>query len=202
MLPAKRELLGTTSRYPFEVRDSKYCLHDIPDVKVAPETLKLAEHVLSGNEASFACHCHKPTSRQELRLYLLNAQLARRKSDSEPWGAGRYSSITERRYWPYALLPNRRIIVSSRASSMNPRSKAISSGQQILNPWRISSVRAKLAASTSESGVAVSSHAKPRPMRSTLSAPASRYTRLTPVISCSPRAEGLSDLAMSTTFES
>jgi hypothetical protein len=42
--PWDKGLMGTTLRYPYEVRDSKDYFYDIPDVKVAPELLKLAEH--------------------------------------------------------------------------------------------------------------------------------------------------------------
>ena len=44
---------GTTLRYPYEVRDFKDYFYDIPDVKVAPDMLKLAEHILSSKEATF-----------------------------------------------------------------------------------------------------------------------------------------------------
>ena len=51
--PWEKGLMGTTLRYPYEVRDSKDYFYDIPDVKVAPDMLKLAEHILSSKEATF-----------------------------------------------------------------------------------------------------------------------------------------------------
>jgi DNA end-binding protein Ku len=42
-----------TLRYPYEVRDSNEYFHDIPDVKVAPDMLKLAEHILQSKETKF-----------------------------------------------------------------------------------------------------------------------------------------------------
>ena len=51
--PWEKGLMGTTLRYPYEVRDSKDYFYDIPDVKVAPDMLKLAEHILSSREATF-----------------------------------------------------------------------------------------------------------------------------------------------------
>src|SRR6516162_9126566 len=42
-----------TLRYPYEVRDSNEYFHDIPDVKVAPDMLKLAEHILQSKETTF-----------------------------------------------------------------------------------------------------------------------------------------------------
>ena len=44
--PWDKGLMGTTLRYPYEIRDSKEYFDDIPDVKVAPDMLKLAEHIL------------------------------------------------------------------------------------------------------------------------------------------------------------
>ena len=43
-------LMGTTLRYPYEVRNSKDYFYDIPDVKVAPDMLELAEYILSSKE--------------------------------------------------------------------------------------------------------------------------------------------------------
>ena len=51
--PWEKGLMGTTLRYPYEVRDFKDYFYDIPDVKVAPDMLKLAEHILSSKEATF-----------------------------------------------------------------------------------------------------------------------------------------------------
>src|SRR5271157_3135414 len=49
--PWEKGLMGTTLRYPYEVRDSKDYFYD--DGKVAPDMLKLAEHILSSKEATF-----------------------------------------------------------------------------------------------------------------------------------------------------
>src|SRR5207244_3402764 len=42
--PWEKGLMGTTLRYPYELRDSKDYFDDIPDVKLPAEMLKLAEH--------------------------------------------------------------------------------------------------------------------------------------------------------------
>ena len=68
-------------------------------------------------------------------------------------------------------------------------------GRATLRPWRCSMVWMKLAASSSESCVPVSSHAMPRPRTSVRSWLCSRYQQLTSVISSSPRGDGLSDSA-------
>ena len=51
--PWEKGLLGMALRYPYEVRDAKDYFYDIPDVKVAPELLALAEHILKTKEARF-----------------------------------------------------------------------------------------------------------------------------------------------------
>lgn len=51
--PWDRGLLGTTLRYPYEIRDAREYFDDIPDVKLVPDMLKLAEHILATKEAGF-----------------------------------------------------------------------------------------------------------------------------------------------------
>ncbi len=51
--PWDKGLLGTTLRYPYEVRDTKDYFDDIADVKVPAEMLKLAEHILDTKAGEF-----------------------------------------------------------------------------------------------------------------------------------------------------
>lgn len=51
--PWDKGLMGTTLRYPYEIRDSKDYFDEIPEVKVAPDMLKLAEHILESKKADF-----------------------------------------------------------------------------------------------------------------------------------------------------
>jgi DNA end-binding protein Ku len=51
--PRDKGLIGTTLRYPYEIRDPKDYFDDIPEVAVEPETLKLAEQILKSNAADF-----------------------------------------------------------------------------------------------------------------------------------------------------
>ncbi len=46
-------LLGTTLRYPYEIRDSKEYFDDIPAIKVPPDMRKLAEHILQSKAGDF-----------------------------------------------------------------------------------------------------------------------------------------------------
>jgi DNA end-binding protein Ku len=51
--PWEKGLLGTTLRYPYEVRPAKDYFDDIPDVKIDNEMLSLAEHILKTKEQHF-----------------------------------------------------------------------------------------------------------------------------------------------------
>lgn len=46
-------LVGTTLRYPYEIRDAKAYFEDIPDLPVEPEMLKLAELILKNKTTDF-----------------------------------------------------------------------------------------------------------------------------------------------------
>ncbi len=46
-------LLGTTLRYPYEVRDAKDYFGDLPELTLAPDMLTLAEHILAGKAGDF-----------------------------------------------------------------------------------------------------------------------------------------------------
>jgi DNA end-binding protein Ku len=51
--PWNKGLTATTLRYPYEIRDAKAYFDDIPDVKVEPDMLKLAEHILRNKATDF-----------------------------------------------------------------------------------------------------------------------------------------------------
>ena len=51
--PWDKGLMGTTLRYPYEIRDAKEYFDDIPNVKVESDMLKLAEHILRSKAAEF-----------------------------------------------------------------------------------------------------------------------------------------------------
>ena len=51
--PWEKGMLGTTIRYPYELRKSSDYFSDIPDVKIDPELLRLAEHILLGKSTPF-----------------------------------------------------------------------------------------------------------------------------------------------------
>jgi DNA end-binding protein Ku len=51
--PWDKGLMGTTLRYPYEIREAKEYFDDISNVKVAPDMLNLAEHILQSKRADF-----------------------------------------------------------------------------------------------------------------------------------------------------
>jgi DNA end-binding protein Ku len=51
--PWEKGLVATVLRYPYEIRDTKEYFDDIPDIKVAADMLKLAEHILKTKTEDF-----------------------------------------------------------------------------------------------------------------------------------------------------
>ena len=51
--PRDKGLTATTLRYPYEIRDAKEYFDDIPDVRVEPDMLKLAQHILQSKATDF-----------------------------------------------------------------------------------------------------------------------------------------------------
>jgi DNA end-binding protein Ku len=51
--PWDKGIMATTLRYPYELRDAKDYFGEIPELKVAPEMLQLAEHILETKAADF-----------------------------------------------------------------------------------------------------------------------------------------------------
>jgi DNA end-binding protein Ku len=51
--PRGNGLIGTTLRYPYEVRDEQIYFGDIAEVKIPKDMLSLAEHILNSKAAMF-----------------------------------------------------------------------------------------------------------------------------------------------------
>ena len=51
--PWDKGVMCATLRYGYEVRDAREFFDDLPDVKIAPDMLKLAEHILASKKADF-----------------------------------------------------------------------------------------------------------------------------------------------------
>src|SRR5262249_46095661 len=51
--PMDKGLLGTTLRYPYELREAKPFFSDVPSLRVPRDTVKLAEHILDSKAGHF-----------------------------------------------------------------------------------------------------------------------------------------------------
>jgi DNA end-binding protein Ku len=51
--PYEKGLLGTTLRYPYEVRSAQAYFAELPDITTAPQMLTLAEHILDSKAGDF-----------------------------------------------------------------------------------------------------------------------------------------------------
>jgi DNA end-binding protein Ku len=51
--PYYKGLLGTTLRYPYEVRNAEDYFCDLPDLAIVPDMLRLAEHILDAKTGEF-----------------------------------------------------------------------------------------------------------------------------------------------------
>ena len=51
--PWDKGLMGTTLRYPYEIRDAKEYFDSIPNIQLEPDMLKLAEHILQSKTTDF-----------------------------------------------------------------------------------------------------------------------------------------------------
>jgi DNA end-binding protein Ku len=51
--PHGKGLIGTTLRYPYEVRKESEYFDDIADIKIAPDMLQMAEHIIKQKQADF-----------------------------------------------------------------------------------------------------------------------------------------------------
>ena len=73
-----RGLIGTTLRYPYEVRNSKDYFDDIPDLTPAPELLRLAAHILDSKTAAFEPASFRDRYEEALLAHQLPEPKARR----------------------------------------------------------------------------------------------------------------------------
>jgi non-homologous end joining protein Ku len=85
--PWEKDIMGTTVRYPYEVRDSKDYFYDISDVKVQPDLLQLAEHISEEQGSA-------------LRPFAIRRSLRADRSRSPEEQAGRHAGKKAGRHGP------------------------------------------------------------------------------------------------------
>jgi DNA end-binding protein Ku len=87
--PYGRGLIGTTLRYPYEVRDAKNYFDDIPDLTPAPELLRLAEHILDSKLAAFDPSAFRDRYEEALMAHLKAKQAGLPPQPKQSWAAPR-----------------------------------------------------------------------------------------------------------------
>ena len=102
--PREKGLIGTTLRYPYEVRDAKEYFDDIPEVKVEPDMLKLAEHILESKAATSTRPSSSITTRK------LWSRCSKRSRQAWPYHASkrRRERITWSTSWTRSVAASRR----------------------------------------------------------------------------------------------
>ena len=68
--PYGKGLLGTTLRYPYEVRDAKDYFGDLPELALAPDMLALAAQILESKVADFDPHAFRDRYEEALLAHL------------------------------------------------------------------------------------------------------------------------------------
>ena len=87
--PYERGLIGTTLRYPYEVRDAKNYFEDIPDLTPAPELLRLAEHILDSKLAGFDLSAFRDRYEEALMAHLKAKQAGMPPQPKQSWAGPR-----------------------------------------------------------------------------------------------------------------
>ena len=89
--PWDKGLTATTLRYPYEIRDAKEYFDDISDVKVEPDMLKLAQHILQSKTTDFDPLQFVDTYEEAVVAMLKNKQaglpVARQRATPRPQNA-------------------------------------------------------------------------------------------------------------------
>src|SRR5262252_303949 len=86
--PYDKGLLGTTLRYPYEVRKAEDYFCDLPDLTIAPDMLTLAEHILDSKASEFDPatfrDCYEEALLAHLKAKQAGAVPERRKTFAPP----------------------------------------------------------------------------------------------------------------------
>jgi len=95
--PLGKGLLGTTLRYPYEVRKAEEYFDEIPDIKVPGEMLQLAEHILETKSGDFDPSQFKDHYEEALVEFLRKKQahIPVKKGKEEPAAARNVISLMD-----------------------------------------------------------------------------------------------------------
>ena len=87
--PYGQGLLGTTLRYPYEVRNPTTVFAEVPELAVAPDLLKLAEHILDSKIAIFDPQDFRDRYEEKLLEHLQAKQAGALREDNTVFAAPR-----------------------------------------------------------------------------------------------------------------
>jgi len=87
--PYDKGLIGTTLRYPYEVRDAKNYFEDIPDLTPASELLRLAEQILNSKLAAFDPSAFRDRYEEALIAHLKAKQAGMPPQPKPSWAVPR-----------------------------------------------------------------------------------------------------------------
>src|SRR3954463_7623927 len=89
--PWDKGLVGTTLRYPYEVRDAKDYFEEIPEMKLPKDMLQLAEHILETKAGDF-----EPTNQAGATTHRGSRKPVRRRRRNDLRSLGRRPILTKR----------------------------------------------------------------------------------------------------------
>ena len=87
--PYDKGLIGTTLRYPYEVRNAKDYFADIPELTPAPEMLRLAAHILDGKLQAFDPSGFRDRYEEALMAHLKARQAGMPPQPKQSWAVPR-----------------------------------------------------------------------------------------------------------------
>ena len=87
--PYGKGLLGTTLRYPYEVRDAKNYFADLPEPALASDMLTLAAQILESKVADFAPKAFRDRYEEALLAHLKAKQAGAVPEEKPPFAAPR-----------------------------------------------------------------------------------------------------------------
>jgi DNA end-binding protein Ku len=88
-------LLGTTLRYPYEVRKAEDYFCDLPDLTIAPDMLTLAEHILDSKAADFDPLAFRDRYEEALLAHLKAKQVGAIQGRKQTFAAPRVINLME-----------------------------------------------------------------------------------------------------------
>src|SRR5205823_14585062 len=87
--PYGKGLLGTTLRYPYEVRNASNYFSEVPELALAPDLLELAEHILDSKVAAFNPMAFRDRYEEALLAHLKSKEAGAVREEKSAFAAPR-----------------------------------------------------------------------------------------------------------------